>query len=144
MEWEMDPSKGIELRRKARATRWTKHQRHMKDTNYQMDILKKRAEEELRDRRFHATEALQTALDSFPARTGRGAGQWAPDQLRALSPSGREGLLMVPNMCERRLQWPPQLMQNWHAALPMGGSEMQVNGDQLGYYRCRCECGKMT
>eukprot|EP00959_Pyramimonas_sp_CCMP1952_P222105 4643332-Pyramimonas_sp.AAC.1 len=25
MEWEKDPSKGIELRRKARATRWTKH-----------------------------------------------------------------------------------------------------------------------
>ena len=55
-----------------------------------MRDLKAKAKEELVGRPYLTIENLEMALSSFKAGTGLGADQWAPDQLRALSPMCKE------------------------------------------------------
>eukprot|EP00959_Pyramimonas_sp_CCMP1952_P140701 2944485-Pyramimonas_sp.AAC.1 len=124
MERGMDPTEGIELRRKAWEARCAKHNGRVDEASYQVDLLKKRAQEELEDRPYHDIENPQSALDSFPAKSGKGPDQSAPDQVRAPSPSCKEGFLTILDMCEGQLQWPPQLTQNWRATPPKGGKHI--------------------
>eukprot|EP00959_Pyramimonas_sp_CCMP1952_P090702 1898892-Pyramimonas_sp.AAC.1 len=122
----MDPVKSTGLRRKAWEHRWTAHRQHTEDMQSALDMLKMKAREELVDRPFLDMDQLEGALGGFSSVAGLGADRWSPDQLRALSPQCKEGLLLILNMCERKLQWPHHLMQMWYALPPK--ADKQVAG----------------
>eukprot|EP00959_Pyramimonas_sp_CCMP1952_P116780 2440850-Pyramimonas_sp.AAC.1 len=84
---------------------------------------KMKAKEELVDKPHLDGDQLEGALGGFSSGTGLGADQWAPDQLRALSPQCKEELLVIFSMYERKLQWPHQIMQMWHALPPKADKE---------------------
>ena len=106
-KWDMDPQRGIQLRRREWERRWTAHKSEAnKELKQAMSDLKEKAKNEMSERPFHTMENLDMALNSFNANTGLGVDQWSPDQLKALSPKCKESFLLILNMCERQLTWP--------------------------------------
>eukprot|EP00959_Pyramimonas_sp_CCMP1952_P370994 7769569-Pyramimonas_sp.AAC.1 len=97
-----------------------------------MSELRTLAREALPERPYHSRDDVVNAIRTFPRATGKGADQWTPGHLLAVSDQGQEAFATLLNMVERALAWPHQLLHNGYVLLPKGAKQVVGNERDIG------------
>ncbi|CAK0889237.1 unnamed protein product, partial [Prorocentrum cordatum] len=112
--------------------RWTSKPDREPALREALSELRTLAREALPERRYHSRDDMVNAIRTFPRATGKGADQWTPGHLLAVSDQGQEAFVTLLNMVEQALAWPHQLLHNWYALLPKGAEQVVGNERDVG------------